>query len=382
MEFTMPATSTVSSSLAPRFTRWAAGLALGLAIVPAAFGQHYAVSELRPPSGYDASAPYQINDQGYIAGTSSRAGDATGSTATVWKNGTVTAIGRLKNGTYSIANAINIKGVVTGEGDDGDGRPLGWVTSGSSLVNFFSNNGGNTRPVAINDAGDIGGYYIKTVIGDTGSWRGAIWKIDAKDARKSTKIDLPLLPGSDPVKDSAIPFAFNRSNEAAGWATNSKIGQHAAYWKGDAAHTIVDLGVYGSDWSSVGNSLNDLGQVVGSSHPPFSSRAIVWQNDAAHTAVELPLLPGDNYGSAQLINKSGVILGYSSYAVPGTWNSTPSRIVIWLSGVPYELQSLLTPAAAASWTISYVASLNNAGQMVGLAMRSGVLQAVLLSPVP
>ena len=221
------------------------------------------------------------------------------------------------------------------------------------------------------------GTYIK---GFTNNWRGAIWKVDAKDPRKSVKTDLPLLPGSDPLNASSISFAFNKSLEAAGWASNSQIGQHAVFWKNDAAHTIVDLGVYDTDWSSVANSLNDLGQVVGSSHPPFGSRPVVWQNDAAHTAVALPLLPGDNYGDAQLINSSGTSSGWSAVSEPGTWNVGPSRLVLWSGGVAYELQSLLTPASA-EWTINNVMSINNLGQMVGLATRNGVMKAVVLNPL-
>jgi hypothetical protein len=245
-------------------------------------------------------------------------------------------------------------------------------------VNFFSNNGGNTHPVAINDAtGEVGGYYVK---GFSSTWRGAIWKIDAKDPRKSTKIDLPILPGSDPTTASAISFAFNKSNEAAGWIANSDIGQHAAFWKSDVAHTLVDLGVFESDWSSVGSSLNDLGQVVGSSHPPFGSRPVLWQNDAAHTAVELPFLPGDNYGSADLINSRGTIIGQSATSEPGTWNVSPAKIVIWIDGAPYALQSLLV-SPGADWTVEQVTSINNLGQIAALATRAGASRAVILTPV-
>jgi len=358
-----------------RLERCAITAAVALAALPAAFAQpSYFVTELPIPAGYESSVPYQINDQGFVVGASTRGSDQV---ATVWKAGTARLLGKLKDGTYSIANAINASGIIAGEGDDGDGRPLGWVTSGSQIVNFFSNNGGNTRPISINEAGVIGGYYIK---GFSSTWRGAIWKIDAKDARKSTKTDLPILPGNDPLNASAISFAFNKSLEAAGWASNSQIGQHAAFWKNDAAHTIVDLGVYDADWSSVANNLNDLGQVVGESHPPFGSRPVLWQNDAAHTAVALPFLPGDNYGSAQLINSSGTIIGWSAVSEPGTWNVGPSRLVMWSGGVAYELQSLLA-SSAAGWTINNVMSINNLGQMVALATRSGVMRAVVLSPL-
>jgi uncharacterized membrane protein len=370
---------TSTSSRRRGLVHWAVAAALTLASLPAALAQsHYIVIELATPAGYDSAAPFQINDQGFVAGLCSRSTDANSMTATVWKNGTVSVLGKLKNGTYSVANAINSKGVVTGEGDDGDGRPLGWVTSGSSLVNFYSNNGGNTRPLAINDAGEIGGYYIK---GFSSVWRGGIWKIDPKDARKSTLFTLPLLPGGNSTTDSSVPAAFNKTNQAAGWASSSVVGQHAVFWNNDTAHTIVDLGVFGNDWTSLAYALNDLGQVVGESHPPFSSRAILWQNNAARTATELPLLPGHNYGSAQLINNAGTIIGYSAFNEPGTWNVGLSQIVIWSGGVPYDAQSLLAPSSA-GWTLNQLASINNLGQIAGLATRNGVMRPVVLTPVP
>jgi uncharacterized membrane protein len=369
---------TMINHLSGKSTRWLALSIAAAASLCSAFAQpRFSLRELPVPAGYDNTAPYQINDQGYVAGFSSRASDSYAETATVWKDGGVKLLGRLKDGTYSIATAINSKGVAAGDGDDGDGRPLGWVSSGSSIVNFFSNNGGNTRPIAINDSGLIGGYYIK---GFSSQWRGAIWKVDAKDPRKSTITTLPTLSGGDPTTATAISFAFNKSMQAAGWAGDSTIGQHAVLWNNDAAHSIVDLGVFGYDWSSVGNSLNDLGQVVGSSHPPFGSRAVLWNNDAAHTAIELPLLPGDNYGDAQLVNNDAMAVGFSAYGEPGTWNISPSRTVVWIEGEVYDLQSILDESAT-GWTISNVSSINNLGQLACLAMRNGVFRAVVLTPV-
>jgi len=357
-----------------RLSRWAVGAAVALAALPAAFAQpSFFVTELPIPAGYEACAPYQINDQGFVAGDSQRGSDRV---ATIWKSGTVKLLGKLDKGTYSSAMAVNSTGVAVGDGDDGDGRPLGWVTSSGKLVNFYSNNGGNTRPIAINDAGLVGGYFIK---GFDAQWRGGIWKIDPKDARKSTLTTLPILAGGDPTTASAISSAFNKNMEAAGYSSNSAIGQHAVFWKNDAAHTIVDLGVFGSDWTSLAYSLNDLGQVVGQSNPPFSNRPVLWQNDTAHTAVELPLLPGDNYGSAQLINNAGTIVGYSAVSEPGTWNVTASKIAIWIGGTPYDLQSLIVQSGT-GWTINSITSINNLGQMTALATRDGAMRAVVLNP--
>jgi uncharacterized membrane protein len=193
-------------------------------------------------------------------------------------------------------------------------------------------------------------------------------------------ITLPVLAGGDPLTASAVSYAFNKNLEAAGYSSNSAIGQHAVFWKNDAAHTIVDLGVFGSDWSSLANSLNDLGQVVGDSHPPSGSRAVLWQNDAAHTAVELPLPAGDNYASASLINSKGTIVGWSGYAEPGTWNVSGSKIVIWIGGAVYDLQSLIVQPAD-GYTISQIMSINNLGQMVAVASRNGVFRVVVLNPL-
>lgn len=358
-----------------RLSRWAVTAAVALAAIPAALAQpSFFLTELPIPVGYESSSPSQINDQGFVAGDSIRGSDRV---ATLWKGGKAQLLGKLDKGTYSTAMAVNSTGVVVGDGDDGDGRPLGFITSSGKLVNFYSNNGGNTRPIAINDAGLVGGYFIK---GFDSQWRGGIWKIDPKDARKSTLTTLPILPGGDPTTASAVSSAFNKNMEAVGYSSNSAIGQRAVFWKNDAAHTIVDLGVFGSDWTSLAYSLNDLGQVVGQSNPPFGNRPVLWQNDAAHTAVELPLLPGDNYGSAHLINNAGTIVGYSAVSEPGTWNVSNSKIAIWIAGTPYDLQSLVVQSVD-GWTINYVASINNSGQMAALATRNGVMKPVVLTPV-
>ncbi len=354
--------------------RWLAFALGAFASVSAATAQpRFLLQELPIPAGYDSTAPTQINDQGYIVGSSSSGtGDPV---ATVWKDGTVKVLGKLKDGTYSVATAINSKGVVVGDGDDGDGRPLGWVSSGSQLVNFYSNNGGNTRPIAIGENGQVAGYVVK---GFSSPWRGAIWTINSKDPRKSTIINLPVLPGADPVNAQAISFAFNKSLQGAGWC-DSPEGQRAVLWNNDAAHSIVNLGVFGSDWTSVAFGINDLGQVVGESHPPADSRPILWHNDAAHTALELPLLSEHNYGSAHLINNAGTVVGFSAYDEPGTWNVSGSRIVAWIDGEVYDLLSIID--SPSGWTVVDVTSINNLGQMVATAMRNGAFKAVVLNPV-
>jgi len=331
----------------------------------------YSISEL----GMGNCAVSGINDSSDVVGQCNQL-------AVVWRNRVATSLGKLAGGNYSYATAINSKGVGGGDGDTGNFRPQSWVTTSSGLLNIFPNNGGNTHALFIGENGVIGGYYTKSLSGNVSSWKGAIWTPDPKDPRKYRTTDLPILPGGINTKASvAIPSAFNQLDQAAGYAVTDVIGQHASFWNNDAAHSIRDLGTLPGDWSSLAWGINDLGKVVGESHPPFGSRPVLWDNDAAHTAVELPLLPGDNYGSATSINNLGHILGSSAYSIPGTWNVSPSRLVIWRDGGVFELQSLLSPVTGNGWTLTSVSGINNLGQIVGFGSHNGQPTPFLMTPV-
>src|SRR3954447_5153049 len=94
-----------------RLSRSAIGAVVALAALPAAFAQpSFFVTELPVPAGYEACAPYQINDQGFVAGDSQRGNDRV---ATIWKGGKAQLLGKLDKGTYSSAMAINSTGVAT-----------------------------------------------------------------------------------------------------------------------------------------------------------------------------------------------------------------------------------------------------------------------------
>jgi probable HAF family extracellular repeat protein len=358
-----------------------AAILFSLAGMSAASAQSaYSVTDLGVLPGCVTSGAANLNDRGEVVGHC--ASDATSFTYTafVWRNGTMSAVGKLVGGNYSEATAINSAGKIAGTGDTGNMRPQAWVTSANGLVNISPNNGGNTRTSFIADNGFIGGYYTKSSSGSTSSWKGAIWTSDAKDPRKYRTTILPILAGGiDPNFSSALPVAFNQSGQAAGYAQNDQIGHHAAFWNNDATHSIVDLGVFESDWGSIAYGISDVGQIVGVSHPPFASRPILWSSDAAHTPFALPVLAGDNCGSANAINNVGQVVGFSYACTPGSWDSSAPRVTVWRDNGVFDLQSLLDTSGA-GWHIVDARAINNVGQIAATGMRNGETRALLLTP--
>jgi uncharacterized membrane protein len=345
--------------------------AFALAALPAAAAS-YSIAAL--PDG-NACSPSSINDASVIVGSCMN-------DAVVWKASGPVSLGRLPGGNMSEATAISNLGVIVGDGDTGNWRPQSWVQTPAGLVNIFPNNGGNTRALFVGDSGFIGGFYTKSLSGSPSQWKGAIWTVDPKDARKIITTDLPALPGGVNSKlTNSIPQAFNQSGQAAGYgSTDQLIGQHAVFWNNDARHSIVDLGTLPGDWSSIAWGLNDLSQAVGESHPPFGSIPVLWNNDAAHTAQALPFPAGDNFGAAEMINNLGHIVGYTAYATPGTWQTQGMHAVIWRDGGVFDLASLLDPVSGLGWSGLAVQGINNLGQIVGVGKFNGVMQPFVMTP--
>jgi uncharacterized membrane protein len=331
-----------------------------------------------------AQTTYRIVEQGTsncvvsaIDDSSDLAGQCN-TVATDWRSGVAAGLGRLPNGTYSLAQSINSRGVAVGDGDNGDGRPRAVLYRNGSATDIDPS-AANAHALRITEAGVVAGNYLKG-FGVCNNWSAAIWVEDAAKAGLFHRTDLAPYPGGDGKARCEFATAANETMQVVGSMQNSLFGQMGAFWNNDARHTLSLLQPLAGDWSSVAWGVNDLGQAVGDSHPPFSSRPVVWKNDAAHTPVELPVLPHDNYGSALAINNLGEVLGTSAYAVPNTWNVGPSRFVIWRDGGVFELESLLDPASGAGWKITSVTGINNHGQIAGAGTHNGLPSSFVMTP--
>lgn len=348
-----------------------AGFAVLIALmlpVAAAAQTTYTIAEL---STGDCTG-YGINDVGDVTG-------GCGAVATLWSNGSAIALGRLPNGTYSLAQSSNASAAAVGNGDVGDSRPHALLFRAGKVIDIDPS-AANAYAIRINAGGVIAGNALKG-FGTCNSWVAAIYVEDRKKPGSFRRTDLQPYPGGDGKVRCEFATGANEAMQIVGWVQNSLFGQYGAFWNNDPGHTLSLLLPYPADWSSIAWGVNELGQAVGESHPPFSSRPVVWDNDAAHTPIDLGVLPGDNYGSAYAINSQGQAIGWSAYAVPGTWDVGPARFVVWRDGGVFDLRTLLDPAIAAGWSITNLQSINNGGQIVGTGTHDGIPAVFVMTPV-
>jgi probable HAF family extracellular repeat protein len=123
---------------------------------------------------------------------------------------------------------------------------------------------------------------------------------------------------------SSSVVGINNLGHGVGRASISYHEFHAFVWVGHK----IDLGTLGGEWS-YGESINDLGQAVGTSELSdlWSTRAFVWEDGEMYA---LPTLGGD-HASGFWINNNGQIVG-------GASDDTGSGgAVLWEDGEIYRL---------------------------------------------
>jgi hypothetical protein len=327
----------------------------------------YRISEV---AGADCAVS-GINDTADVTGQC-------GATATTWTSGTATTLGRLPLGSYSYAQSENAGGVAVGAGDAGNGRPRAILYRNGAAIDIDPT-AANAYAIRITSNGLIAGNALKG-FGTCNSWVAAIWSENPTKPGSFRRTELAPYPGGDGRVRCESATAANEAVQVVGWVQSSLFGQMGAFWANDAKHTLSLLQPYPDDWSSIAWGVNDLGEAVGESHPPFGSRPVRWNNDAAHSVADLPLPAGDNYGTAIAINNFGDIIGWSASVVPGTWNVGPSRPVVWRNGAVFALQSVVDPVSASGWTLTSVSAINNRGQIVGAGVHDGQQASFVLTP--
>jgi len=306
---------------------------------------------------------------------------------------TVTDLGTL-GGPGSGANGLNSRGDVVGTSNRSDGRTAGFVYANGAMHEV------PLLPTAIDDRGDIVGQaHFGGPSGHAALFAGG------------SLVDLGTLPGGA----SSNAYAVNNAGQVAGnslYAGLSTGHEHAFSWTNGA---MQDLGVLAPD-SSIGQGINDLGDVVGSTTNPSSGslHAFLFSggvmrdlgtlggrasqaldinnagtivglasalNGVAHPFVyqngvmtDLGFTGGFIQGLAEAINNRGDIVGEEDMG------TSPGDAFINTGGVSYDLNGLIPPGTG--WVLHDATGINDGGQIVGTGSIRGVFHAYLLTPVP
>src|ERR1051326_3203805 len=129
-----------------------------------------------------------INDFTGVAGQCS-------AVATAWQNGSATTLGKLPNGSYSMAQSVNSQGVAVGNGDAGDGRPRAELYRNGAVTDIDPS-AANAYAIRINEAGVIAGDYLKG-FGTCNNWSASIWVEDPSKPGTFRRTDLQPYPGGE-----------------------------------------------------------------------------------------------------------------------------------------------------------------------------------------
>jgi probable HAF family extracellular repeat protein len=133
---------------------------------------------------------------------------------------------------------------------------------------------------------------------------------------------------------------------------------------------MEDLGTLPGGSSSIGNAINQSGEVAGlSSISVGNSHAFLYSHGYLQ---DLGTLPGlaDSFGEG--INDAGDVVGYSA-------NLFDQHAFLYRHGTMHALESMIPEGSG--WVLQIARAINNDGQITGTGIYNGATRAFLLTPV-
>jgi probable HAF family extracellular repeat protein len=367
-----------------------------LAALAVAQTPSYTVTDLGTLGG-TYSYGYGINDAGWVSGGAATA-DQTGGvsqTAFLWFHGHMIDLGALPGGVNSEAGGPNGVGesAVLSEtsrtdpnGEDfcefGTHRQcLGAIWRNGVMTALPTLGGVNGAAFGINNSGEVVGFAENGVYDATCLTGGTPFQTIRFEAVKwdpnGAIHELAPLPG-DTV---AFGFGINDSGQvvgASGLCSNTAIppfpsAPHAVRWDRDGSAT--DLGSLGNTGNSIASTINNRGEVAGSSLSPKDGtmHGFLWTKLTG--MVDIGAFPGavaTVVPCCYTINNSSQVVGF---AIDGTGNM---RAIVWRHKAPVDLNTLIPPGSP--WFLQTACSINDAGEIAGQGLIDGEIHAFLATP--
>jgi probable HAF family extracellular repeat protein len=330
-----------------RFGVWAA---MALILVPLAGAQSYSVTDLGTLPGGTYSVPAAINDLGQVVGFSVVDNQ---NHAFLWTSaGGMQDLGTLSGDTASQAEGINNSGAVVGESSSNLTHPFIWTASGGMRrLEQLGTIGAAAN--AITDSGEIVGYYYPV---DNTSYHAFLL------TKTGDLQDLGTLGGC-----CSSAAAINRSGDVVGFSTMpGDQDTHGFLWTN--AGGMEDLGVIGSGTYSFANAVSISGEVFGiaNSSQNGTREAYFWTQGTGMESL------GTGLGSAVYgVNASGQLVGICG--------GDRNLALLWTSAHHGQnLNNLIPPSSG--WLLNAAYGINNSGQIVASGTINGQTHAALLTP--
>jgi probable HAF family extracellular repeat protein len=297
---------------------------------------------LLPGLGGTQSRGMAINEQGWVAGWSLTAANATRQ-AVLWRAGAVVPLGTLGGPNSTVQwPGLNEEGMVVGISQTGVVDPLQEAWSC-----------------------ELGGFIPTT--NPRQACKGFAWENDVMQA-------LPTLGGTH-----GFATAVNDLGQIVGWAEAAgrdttcadaqQLAFRAVMWEPKKNRTKMrELAPYPGDVASAATAVNNAGQAVGISGRcdqavgRYSAlRAVLWEKNGRVT--KLPTLTGTSWHTPMDLNEQGDVVGFGNPAGPAdAAGEFDARGFLWLHGSP-SVTTLLLPGDANSQAFA----INAGRQVVGIS---------------
>lgn len=298
------------------------------------------------------SSPSGLNNAGMVVGS---AGNST--RAVYWNPGpTVIPVGDVQSSAWGVNDLGHVVG--TRQFNEPDFVPGGVFLFRGGIVQDLTSvlPGPQSFASDINNAGVIAGWA-----GAPGSPHAFVYDTNSEKAT-----DLGVLPGYSQSFASAI----NNAGQVVGTlAWGDASDKRAFLFDG----VLKELGPV-----SYASDINDTGQVVGARSVNGSSYWTAYRCDTSGGTVQfvdLGALPSHLGSDAMSINNDGDIVGSSSSA----WENQQVRAFICRAGGKMKDLNELIPANS-GWELLWANAINAKGQIVGVGTYNGKLLGYLLKP--